>query len=135
MRSLSGLGNGSHTLTVRVTDKAGNAGLGSTTWTVDATAPVVSLTTPANGGYTNSPTPTIIGSGGLVTGDSATVTVKIYTGAVVTGTALQTLTATKDAVTGIFQVAATTLTAPGTYTMQASQTDSVGNTGLSLIHI
>src|SRR4029079_14693118 len=45
------LADGSHTVTVRGTDAAGNVGTGSTTFTVDTVAPVVSVTavtTPTN---------------------------------------------------------------------------------------
>ena len=42
---------GVHTYTVTVTDSAGNVGSASVTYTVDNTAPVVTITDPANGAY------------------------------------------------------------------------------------
>lgn len=47
--SLSGIGDGSHELTVKAVDKAGNSAVSSVTFTVDATPPVVTLTSPTNG--------------------------------------------------------------------------------------
>ena len=58
-RELSGLGEGSHTFEVRAVDQAGNADQSpaSFTWSVDTTAPVVTIDSgPA--GVTNNPTPT-----------------------------------------------------------------------------
>jgi hypothetical protein len=42
-RSLSGLADGSHTFEVRATDGVGNTGSASYTWTVDTTAPTVTI--------------------------------------------------------------------------------------------
>ena len=43
-KNFSGLGDGSHTFAVRATDEAGNMGTASShTWTIDATAPTVTL--------------------------------------------------------------------------------------------
>ena len=42
---------GVHTYTVTVTDSAGNVGSASVTYTVDDTAPVVTISNPANGAY------------------------------------------------------------------------------------
>ena len=42
---------GVHTYTVTVTDSAGNVGSASVTYTVDNTAPVVTITAPLNGGF------------------------------------------------------------------------------------
>jgi hypothetical protein len=42
---------GSHTYTVTATDSAGNVGSASVSYTVDNTAPVVTITAPANGAY------------------------------------------------------------------------------------
>jgi hypothetical protein len=54
------LGDGSHQLTVRHTDKAGNsATAGPRAFTVDTIAPVVVLTAPADAGFTNDSTPAL----------------------------------------------------------------------------
>jgi hypothetical protein len=86
------------------------------------------VTAPANGSATNDTTPTLSGTADNSTGDSTTVTVKIYSGSTVTGTALQTKTATRSGTS--WSTTASTL-AVGTYTVQATQTDTSGNTGTS----
>ena len=90
--------------------------------------PAVTLTAPAAGTATSSKTPTLSGAAGNSTGDSTTVTVKIYSGASTAGTLKQTLTPTRTAAT--WTTTAATL-ADGTYTAQATQTDTGGNTGTS----
>src|SRR5207302_712563 len=48
-QSYTGLAAGSHTFTVTATDPAGNTGNATTTWTIDTTAPTVTITAqPAN---------------------------------------------------------------------------------------
>jgi hypothetical protein len=94
----------------------------------DYIAPTVTLTTPAAGAATNSTTPTLSGAAGSATGDLTTVTVKIYSGSSATGTPVQTKTPTASG--GTWSTTASTLAA-GTYTAQATQTDTAGNTGTS----
>ncbi|HHB13357.1 MAG TPA: HYR domain-containing protein [Chromatiales bacterium] len=55
--SLDALAEGSHTVTVKATDEAGNARTASASFTVELTSPVVSITAPAQGLVTNDPTP------------------------------------------------------------------------------
>jgi hypothetical protein len=109
------------------TASATNAGSSFAT-AADWDAPAVTLTIPADGSATNDTTPTLSGAAGNATGDSTTVTVKIYSGSSATGTALQTKTVTRSAAT--WTTTASTLAA-GTYTAQATQTDTAGNTGTS----
>jgi hypothetical protein len=115
-------------------DAAGNGNTASTstdnTVTYDTTDPIVSLDTPADGSSTNDTTPALSGTAGTLAGDSATVTIRIYSGSDTSGTLVQTRSATRDATTGAYSVDATTL-AEGTYTAQASQSDAAGNTGSS----
>jgi chitinase len=92
-------------------------------------APVVSLTTPADGSATNDTTPTLSGAAGNTTGDNLTITVKIYSGASATGTPVQTLSPNRTGAT--WTTTATAALASGTYTAQATQTDASGNTGTS----
>jgi large repetitive protein len=98
-------------------------------FTVDATKPGVTLTTPAAGLLTNDTTPTLGGGAGNDSGDWATVTVKLYAGAGVSGSPVQTLPATRSG--GSWSIAPTPL-ADGTYTAQAEQTDTAGNSGVSV---
>jgi hypothetical protein len=97
----------------------------------DWVAPVVTLTLPADGALTNDGTPTLSGTAGTASGDATTVTVRIYSGAAATGTPVQTLTPTRAGVS--WSTTAATLTS-GTYTAQATQSDTLGNTGTSAAH-
>ena len=106
----------------------GNANATGQVYTIDQTAPTVSLTAPANSSALSTDEPTFSGSAGLAAGDLPTITIKIYSGSSATGTLVQTLTTTG---VGSYAVAPTTPLANGTYTAQASQSDDAGNTGLS----
>jgi chitinase len=108
------------------TASASNAGSSFTT--VANFAPAVTLTTPAAGATTNG-TPTLSGAAGNATGDSTTVTVKIYSGASTAGTLTQTLTPTRTGAS--WTTTASPALASGTYTAQATQTDTGGATGTS----
>ncbi|MEN3282786.1 MAG: large repetitive protein [Solirubrobacteraceae bacterium] len=113
-------------------DLAGNSNTASTstdnTVTYDATAPALTLTTPVNGSATTDTTPSISGTAGNATGDSTTVTMKIYSGTGTGGSVVQTLTPTRS--TNTWSTTAATL-AQGTYTAQATQTDTAGNVATS----
>ena len=88
----------------------------------------MTLTTPSNGSVTG-PTPTFAGQAGTAAGDEASVTIKVYAGATVTGSPVQTLTATPNGA-GAYTTNASPL-ADGTYTAQAEQRDTANNTGTS----
>jgi Bacterial Ig-like domain len=113
-------------------DLAGNANTASTsadnTVSYDATPPALTLTAPVNGSATTDTTPTISGAAGNASGDSTTVTVKIYSGTGTGGTVVQTLTPTRTTTTWSTTAAAL---AQGTYTAQATQTDTAGNVATS----
>ena len=94
----------------------------------DTTAPIVTLVNPANGSSTSDTTPTFSGVAGNLTGDSTTVTVRIYSGPTATGSPVQTLNAIRSGTAYTIDAAAL---AQGQYTAQASQSDTAGNTGTS----
>jgi hypothetical protein len=98
------------------------------TFTVDAVAPSVTLTTPANAGTTTSSSEPLAGAAGTAAGDSATITVKLYAGSSATGSPLQTVSVQASA--GAWSATAGGLE-PGTYTARAEQSDDVGNIGPS----
>ena len=123
------LTEGTYTAQAAQTDAAGNIGTGTATFTIDTTAPVVTLTAPVNGSSTNAATPTFSGAAGTATGDSTTVTVKVYSGSAASGTPVQTRTATVSA--GSWSVSASPALAEGTYTARAQQSDAAGNVGTS----
>jgi len=102
-----------------------NAGIG-----LDSSAPVVSLAAPANGSATTDSTPTLAGNAGTASGDSATITVKVYSGGSASGAQVRTMTATRQADTS-YSIDASPALADGTYTAQAEQIDSAGNVGRS----
>lgn len=99
------------------------------TFTVDADAPVVTITAPTQGA-TGTATPVPIGgAAGTAPGDAPTVTVRLFAGATVSPQALaQELTVPVAAGAWSHSLAAL---APGTYTLQALQSDDVGNLGTS----
>jgi hypothetical protein len=97
----------------------------------DWVAPLVTLVSPADGALTNDGAPDLSGVAGNAAGDSSTVTVRIYAGSSATGSPVQTLTPTRSATS--WSTTAATLTS-GTYTAQASQSDSAANTGTSAAH-
>ena len=122
------LPDGQYTAQASQGDSAGNTGTsGTRTFTVNG-PPVVTVTNPAAGAVLDDNTPAIGGDRGTAAGDLQTVTLKIYAGSTATGSPVQTLT---DAGSGAtWSVTAATL-ADGTYTVQASQTDSGAATGTS----
>jgi hypothetical protein len=112
-------------------DAAGNASTASTstdnTVTYDTVAPAVTLIEPATNN--TGPVPVIRGAAGAASGDLTTITVKIYIGTGTGGTVSQTLTPTRSGAT--WSAAPAPLANGGTYTVQATQADSAGNTGTS----
>ena len=125
------LADGIYTATASQSDTAGNIGTaGPTTFTIDTTAPAITLAGPVNGSTSTNTLPVLTGSAGVAPGDSTTVLVRLYAGATATGTPLQTLTAARDA-SGAYAAQVTAPLADGTYTASAEQTDTAGNLGHS----
>ena len=125
---------GDYTTVSIATDTVGNAHILANSFTVtfniDRTDPDVSLVNPADGSSTNDTTPTFSGVAGILSGDLATITVKIYSGPTATGSPVETLVTSRDGTTGAYSVDSTGLI-EGLYTAQASQSDAAGNTGTS----
>jgi Concanavalin A-like lectin/glucanases superfamily/Bacterial Ig-like domain len=95
----------------------------------DDVAPNISLAAPASGSVADV-TPNVGGIAGIAPGDSATVTVRVYSGTVAVGTPIHTMTTTRRSF-GTFSVLGPAL-ASGTYTVEALQSDNSGNVGRSL---
>ena len=98
-------------------------------FTVDADAPQVTLTAPANGSSTSGSSQTVSGAADTGEGDLPAITVHLYSGSSITGQApLQSVgvQASGESWSAVFGG----LT-PGTYTAQAEQSDDVGNVGRS----
>jgi len=97
---------------------------------VDTTPPVVTLTTPVNGSSTLDSIPHFAGQASVTGTDSATVSVKIYSGSAASGMPLQTVSAAW-VTSGAWSVDAAASLPIGTYTAQAEQADAAGNVGVS----
>ncbi len=124
----SGLADGTYTAKAEQTDRAGNVGTsGTVTFTVDTTAPAVSLNSVSS--PTNDPTPGFSGGAGAAPGDDASVRLNIYAGAGTSGSLVQTATTTPSG--GSWSIGAVSTLAEGTYTAQAEQSDLAGNTARS----
>ena len=128
----SNLSADSHTFDVRATDRAGNVDPfgDSRTWVVDPTAPAVTLTSPADGGWTNDTTPTFAGAAGTAHGDSNTITVEVYSSP--SGDLVEELSTNRSG--GSWSVDASPALPDGTYVAFAQQDDDGGNTGVSESH-
>jgi len=120
---------GSYTVTAVATDNNSNTSSSSTTFVIDRTAPVVTLTSPANNALLGTAEPTFSGAAGTATGDTTTVTVKIYSGPNVLGTLIQTRTTTASG--SSWTVGASPGLSDGQFTAQAQQSDTAGSAGSS----
>jgi Bacterial Ig-like domain len=131
-KEYEGVSDGPHTFEVRATDIAGNVdgSPASRSWTVDTAAPSVTLDQPTLGATTNDAAPALSGTAGSQPGDSATVTVKLWSGSGAIGLPLQSKATSRDAATGAYSLTADTL-ADGIYTARAEQSDTAGNNGQS----
>jgi peptidoglycan/xylan/chitin deacetylase (PgdA/CDA1 family) len=125
---VTGLADGNYVVVASQGDAAGNTGTaGPRAFTVDGTAPVVTLTAPVDGVRLPAGAVTVAGTAGRATGDAATVRIQVWTAANQSGTPLVDKTATVGT-TGTWTTTATGL-AGGDYVVKATQTDSAGNTG------
>ena len=123
------LADGTYTVQARQTGNGLTGYSAPRNFVVDSAAPVVQITAPLTGSTVANTHPVISGTAGRATGDGVTVSVRVYAGSAPTGTPVQTLTGTVAA-NGTWSVTPATL-AQGTYTAQATQGDSGGNTGTS----
>jgi Bacterial Ig-like domain len=119
------------TYTVQAEQKSTNptvhAGVSeAVTFTVDADAPRVTITSPVNGASTSNASQIISGSASTGEGDLPAVTVELYAGSSVgANSPIEAVTVTAS--NGSWSAALGGLST-GTYTVQAEQSDDVGNT-------
>ena len=127
----TGLADGRHAFDVRAISASGKKDPtpARASWTVDRVAPAVTLRTPVSGSTTNNNKPVFSGAAGMAPWDSSTITVKVLSGSSTSGSRVLTLTANVSR--GSWSVVPTQPLTNGTYTAQAEQSDSVGNTGVS----
>jgi hypothetical protein len=120
------LADATYTAQAAQSDDAGNVGTSAPV--IFKTPPAVAVTSPAGG--VNVSTPTIYGSAGSATGDSPTITLKLYKGESTSGTPVQTVGVANEAGHWTSGTSVSPL-ANGSYTAQAEQSDSYGNTSVS----
>jgi Bacterial Ig domain len=118
--TVSNAASGSHTLTVRAVDNAGNDQTATRNWSIDATGPVAQITSgPTDGATTSETTLTF----GFSADEPATFQCRVYPAALTPpGFAPCSGTGTHTAA-GF---------SPGTYTFEVVATDAYGNVGSSL---
>ena len=125
----SGLGDGVYTAQALQSDAAGNQGLSTPeTFTIDRTAPSVSVTTPGNGTVPKVSRPVIAGLAGTAGGDRSAVTLKIFAGTSTSGIPAQTVQLTSSGGKWTTGASGPSL-ADGIYTALAEQEDEAGNVG------
>ncbi len=132
------LADGVYTAQATQTDLAGNTGMSkAATFTVDTTPPAVTITSPTNGSsLTKSSRPTFAGNAGNASeaggtsNDGPSVVLSIYAGSSASGTPEQTLEVTRSGASWTTGISGPELK-NGTYTVQATQSDAVGNVGKS----
>jgi hypothetical protein len=98
------------------------------TFTVDATPPQITLTSPANGSSASGSSQIVSGSAGTAEGDQPAITIQLFAGSTTAGQALEAITvqASKGGWSATFGGLS-----PGTYTARAEQRDDAGNIGHS----
>ncbi len=119
----AGLADGAHTLTASQTDLAGNTGTATLSFTLDTTAPVVSMALVSDTG--SSATDKITSNPAVKGTGQANTLVTIKEGGATLGTTMA------DG-TGAWSFTPTGL-ADGAHTLTASQTDLAGNTGTATL--
>jgi large repetitive protein len=125
------LPDGSYTVQAEQADTAGNVTKTSpTTFRVDTTAPTLSIATPKGSDTLKSSRPTFSGSTGNATGDSSSVAIEIFTGESISGEPAQKLSVERSG--SSWTTGGNGPRLPnGTYTVDVSEGDSVGNVGVS----
>ncbi len=123
------LADGQYTAQATQLDEAGNQGLSETmTFTVDTTAPALSMSSPVASSVLSSSAPTLRGTAGAAAEDLQFVTVKLFSGTATTGTPVQQITLT-PAEWSAGHIAGALPN--GQYTALSEQSDLAGNLGTS----
>ena len=133
--TVPGMTEGGYTVTVTQGDQAGNTrSVGPRAFTVDATAPSVSITSPTDGSSSIGTALTVRGTGTRGTGDVATATLEVHPGTDASAPPIREVNGAISTA-GAWTANVTGLT-PGEYTLVARQSDSAGNVGRSApVHV
>jgi hypothetical protein len=123
------LPDGAYTAQAKQTNLLGETGSAEVGFTVDATPPAVTMTTPSNGSSSSGGSQPLGGSAGTASGDLPAITIQLFAGEAI-GPQLPGQTLVVQASGGSWSATLGGL-APGTYTAQATQRDQAGNTGSS----
>ncbi len=125
----SKLAEGTYTVQATQSNESHEVGSSTAAFTLDTTAPAVTITMPANNSVLNVSRPTFSGHAGHASGDTQLVTLKIYTGGSATGTPTQELKLTPNEAYEWSTGSTGPVLADGVYTARVEQSDNAGNTG------
>lgn len=121
------LPEGAYTVLVTQSNESGELGSATETFSVDITAPAVTIANPKNGSVLNVSRPTFSGHAGHDPGDDQLVTLKIFT--IGSTTPTQELQLTPNGSNEWSTGSAGPALADGVYTARAEQSDAAGNAG------
>jgi hypothetical protein len=96
----------------------------------ESVAPSLSIAAPSDGSR-RQPTPVVSGTAGITSGDAATVTVRVYSGAAASGTPVRSIVTDVNPLNGAWSTQVTDPLPDGQYTLRAEQSDAAQNTGIS----
>jgi hypothetical protein len=129
------LAEGTYSARATQTDTFGRTGSSlTTTFRIDTSVPSVTIAKPATGTLTNNARPIFSGTAGTAAGDLTKVMVEIHSGVSaddpLVGTPLSV-----DVVGGTWSVSPAVALLDGKYSVLARQSDTVGNTATSAVHV
>jgi hypothetical protein len=125
------LSDGFYSAVAKQTSPAGTGSSNTVAFTVDGTAPAVTLVTPASGSATSDDTPAFEGFGGTAEGDEPEVTIEVWAGSDTSAEPVLVMRASVDPVTAAWTATPNQPLPAGIYYAQAEQADAAGNSGAS----
>jgi peptidoglycan/xylan/chitin deacetylase (PgdA/CDA1 family) len=126
---LAKVADGAYTVQASQTDSTNRTGSSApVTMSIDSTAPAVSIDSPVDGTTVRGTSLSVGGSAGAAPGDGTAVQLNVYSGTSASGSPVRTMSV--SASSGSWSTNVEGLVG-GTYTLQATQSDSLGNVGTS----
>jgi hypothetical protein len=129
----SKLAQGTYTVLTTQSNESGELASATDTFSVDTTAPVVTITAPASNSVLNVSRPTFRGNAGHDSGDIQLVTLKIYLGSVASGTPTEELEITPNGAYEWSTASTGHALADDVYTVRVEQSDDAGNVGKATV--